>query len=127
VLLADDDPASRLTLQTVLEASGYRVDSAASAAEAVGKMDEEEYELVLSDLHMESPESGLKVLAHARMMEYKPATALITTYQQRRQRDTGRRVLIEPEGVPELLSQVATLISQRATRRIEREMRIMAS
>lgn len=127
VLLADDDPASRLTLQTVLEASGYRVDSAASAAEAVGKMDEEEYELVLSDLHMESPESGLKVLAHARMMEYKPATALITTYQQRRKRDTGRRVLIEPEGVPELLSQVATLISQRATRRIEREMRMMAS
>jgi CheY-like chemotaxis protein len=127
VLLADDDPASRLTLQTVLEASGYRVDSAASAAEAVGKMDEAEYELVLSDLHMESPESGLKVLAHARMMEYKPATALITTYQQRRKRDTGRRVLIEPEGVPELLSQVATLISQRATRRIEREMRMMAS
>lgn len=127
VLLADDDPASRLTLQTVLEASGYRVDSAASAAEAVGKMDEEEYELVLSDLHMESPESGLKVLAHARLMEYKPATALITTYQQRRQRDTGQRVLIEPEGVPELLSQVALLISQRATRRLQREMRMMAS
>ena len=81
VLLVDDDPTSRLTLQTVLEASGYHVDSAASAAEAVGKLDEQEYQLVLSDLQMESPEAGLKVLAHARMMAYKPATAIVTTYQ----------------------------------------------
>src|SRR5271157_2905246 len=81
VLLVDDDVASRLTLQTVLQAGGYRVDSAASAAEAVGKLDDREYELVLTDLRMESPEAGLKVLAHARMMDYKPATALVTTYQ----------------------------------------------
>src|SRR5271156_597402 len=81
VLLVDDDPTARLTLKTVLEAGGYNVDSAASAAEAVGKLDAGEYELVLSDLQMESPEAGLKVIAHARMMDYKPATALITTYQ----------------------------------------------
>src|SRR5215469_13116344 len=81
VLLVDDDPASRLTLQTVLQAGGYRGDAAASAAEAVGKLDEQEYELVLSDLQMESPEAGLKVIAHARMMDYKPATAIVTTYQ----------------------------------------------
>src|SRR5215475_15771790 len=84
VLLVDDDPASRLTLKTVLEAGGYNVDSAASAAEAVGKLDAGEYELVLSDLQMESPEAGLKVIAHARMMDYKPATALITTHQTAR-------------------------------------------
>src|SRR5579872_3829950 len=81
VLLVDDDPTSRLTLQTVLQAGGCHVDAAASAAEAVGKMDEQEYQLVLSDLQMESPEAGLKVLAHARMMDYKPATAIVTTYQ----------------------------------------------
>src|SRR6202020_1749933 len=81
VLLVDDDLASRLTLKTVLEAGGYNVDSAASAAEAVGKLNDGQYELVLSDLQMESPEAGLKVLAHARMMSYKPATAIVTTYQ----------------------------------------------
>src|ERR1700716_1892674 len=79
VLLVDANPASRLTLKTVLEAGGYKVNIAASAAEAVGKLDEGEYELVLSDLQMESPEAGLKVLAHARNMEYKPATALVTS------------------------------------------------
>ncbi len=122
----DDDPASRLTLQTVLTAGGYRVDAAASAAEAVGLLDEQEYELVLSDLHMESPEAGLKVLAHARMMDYHPATALVSiTYTGSPQaRSKGSQaVLVEPEELPELLTKVADMISERATRRLEREMR----
>ena len=127
VLLVDDDPTSRLTLKTVLEAGGYNVDSAASAAEAVGKLDEGEYELVLSDLQMESPEAGLKVIAHARIKDYKPATALITTYQNARPALTARQqhsMLIKPEDIPELLSKVADMISQRATRRLERELRL---
>ena len=116
-----------LTLQTVLEASGYHVDSAASAAEAVGKLDEQEYQLVLSDLQMESPEAGLKVLAHARMMDYKPATAIVTTYQNakppQRKPQTQVRTLIKPEDVPDLLGKVANLISERAARKVQREMR----
>jgi CheY-like chemotaxis protein len=127
VLLVDDDPTSRLTLQTVLEASGYHVDSAASAAEAVGKLDEQEYQLVLSDLQMESPEAGLKVLAHARMMSYKPATAIVTTYQnanpQHTKLQTQVRTLVKPEDVPGLLAKVANLISERAARKVQREMR----
>lgn len=125
VLLVDDDLTSRLTLQTVLEAGGYQVDAAASAAEAIGKLDEQEYELVLSDLRMESPEAGLKVLAHARIMEYKPATAIVTAYQKSRSRSKSgsSTVLIAPEDLPGLLSRVADLISERATRRVERELR----
>jgi len=124
VLLVDDDPASRLTLKTVLEAGGYHVDSAASAAEAVGKLDDGEYELVLSDLQMESPEAGLRVIAHARIMEYKPATALITTYKNDLVAAVNGSMLIEPEAVPELLGQVASLIGARASKRIERELRL---
>jgi CheY-like chemotaxis protein len=127
VLLVDDDPTSRLTLKTVLEAGGYYVDSAASAAEAVEKLEEGTYELVLSDLEMESPEAGLKVIAHARMMDYKPATALITTYQNSKPGSGHRHqgsVLIKPEDVPELLSRVAELIGERASRRLERELRL---
>lgn len=123
VLVVDDDPTSRLTLQTVLEAGGYRVDAAASAAEAVGKLEEQQYELVLSDLQMESPQAGLKVIAHARMMDYKPATALVTTYGPARAQKKSQ-VLIKPEDIPDLLSKVANLISERATRRVERELRL---
>lgn len=149
VLLVDDDPASRLTLKALLEAGGYNVDAAASAAEAVGKLEEREYELVLSDLQLGSPEAGLKVLAHARTMNYKPATALLTTYQNSENSDQPRSrptkaslktgpkpkstskpaqspnsLLIRPVDVPGLFSKVADLISQRATRRMERELRV---
>lgn len=125
VLLVDDDPTARLTLKTVLEAGGYNVDAAASAAEAVGKLDEGEYELVLSDLQMESPEAGLKVLAHAKMMDYKPATALFTAYKEGTAEPERRSsVLISPEDIPELLGKVADLISERATRRMRRELRM---
>jgi CheY-like chemotaxis protein len=123
VLVVDDDPTARLTLQTVLEAGGYHVEAAASAAEAVAKMEESEYELILSDLQMESPEAGLKVLAHARMMSYKPAAALIASYSEADDRDSDLPVLVEPEDLPELLGQVAGLISRRATRRVERGLR----
>jgi CheY-like chemotaxis protein len=125
VLLVDDDPTSRLTLQTVLEASGYHVDSAASAAEAIPMLDEQEYELVLSDLQMESPEAGLKVLAHARIMDYKPATAIVTTYQNVKKQvgNAQVRMLITPEDIPGLLGKVANLISQRAARKVQRELR----
>jgi CheY-like chemotaxis protein len=122
VLLVDDDLTSRLTLKAVLEAGGYFVDSAASAAEAVGKLDERQYELVVSDLQMESPEAGLKVLAHARLMDYKPATAILTTYSNRTS-GSSRPVLIEPEDLPTLLSKVADLISQRAARIVHGQMR----
>jgi CheY-like chemotaxis protein len=124
VLLADDDPASRLTLQTVLQAGGYRVDSAASAAEALGLMDEQEYELVLSDLSMESPEAGFRVIEHARLMPYRPATAIVTSSATGRQvKNQDSEMLIEPEDLPELLGQIALLISARATRRLARSMR----
>ena len=125
VLLADQNPTSRLTLQTVLEAGGYRVDSAATAAEAVGVMDEKEYALVLTDLAMESPEAGLKVLAHARLKEYQPATALVTAWRNEAEAPgfPDAMMLVEPQGVPELLGDVATLISRRATRLVARRMR----
>ena len=125
VLVVDDDPTSRLTLQTLLEAGGYHVDAAATAAEAVGKLDRAEYELVLSDLQMESPEAGLKVIAHAKMMDYKPATAIVTTYHNNflRQSNFDRSVLVEPEDVPGLLSKVANLIASRVNRRLNRQLK----
>ncbi len=121
VLVVDDDPASRLTLQTVLRAGGYAVDSAASAAEALGKMDEGPYELVLSDLGMESPTAGYRVMAHARSMEYRPAMALVTTYRSSEAK--GRSALVETEELPGLLGQVAELISDRASRQMRRAQR----
>src|SRR5258707_3344205 len=125
VLLVDDDVASRLTLQTLLRAGGYSVDVASSAAEAIDKLDNGKYVLVLSDLGMQSPEEGLKVLAYARLKDYKPATASVTAYHGSGPLPTAREadVVVETEDVPRLLTMVAELIGLRAIRRIRRQVR----
>src|ERR1700761_7912402 len=79
VLLVHGDLAPRLALQTILQAGGYRVDVAATLAEALTKLDEHQYELVLSDGQFGSSEEGRNVLAYARVKSYQPATALITS------------------------------------------------
>lgn len=129
VLLVESDVASRLTLKTLLQAGGYSVDVAATAAEAVGKLDERTYELVLTNSKMESPEAGRRVLAYARRKEYKPATALIRAHRDGDAREDwkNRSMLVEAEDVTTFLSKVAELISLRATRRSERALRMTAN
>jgi two-component system, NtrC family, response regulator AtoC len=127
VLLVDDDPTSRLALQTVLRAGGYDVDSAASAAEATAKLDASEYELVLTDLGMESPEAGYRVMEHARIMFYGPAAAVMSNKLDDRAPASAEGIdqplLISPQDVPDILSKVADLIGHRATRRVARSLR----
>ena len=126
VLVVDDDMASRLTLQTLLRAGGYNVDVASSAAEAIDKLDNGQYSLVLSDLGIESPEEGLKVLAYARLKEYKPATASVTAYHGCKPLPSAREsdIVVETEDVPSLLTKVAELIGLRAMRRVQRQVQV---
>ncbi len=123
VLLVHDELASRLALQTLLQAGGYSVDVAASAAEAFAKLDDNQYELVLSDADMETPEAGLKVLAYARVKDYRPATAVVAAYHQPPIVHSGKdeqQVSVNTEDVSTLLGQVADLIGLRASRRARR-------
>lgn len=115
MLLVHGQLAPRLTLQTILQAGGYAVDVAATPAEAVTKMDQGEYELVLT---ADEP-SSRHVLAYARVKDYRPATATITSHEpeRRRPRRTGYELSIHTQNVPHLLGKVADLIGLRAIRR----------
>jgi hypothetical protein len=118
VLLVHGELAPRLALQTILQASGYAVDVAATPAEAINKLDEGRYELVLSDRGLGSRPAGHNVLAYARVKDYRPATALVTSYKPRRTLSPGRRrVSVYTENLPHLLAEVAELIGVRASRR----------
>ena len=124
VLLVDDNPTARLTLQAVLQAGGgYFVDAASSATEALSLMDRSQYALVLADLQSQAPEASLEVLAHARLMEYQPAMALLS-HSTKLPETPYRPTLVEPQDLPELLTKVADLISQRAARLVHEELRV---
>lgn len=115
VLLVHGSLAPRLAVQTILQAGGYRVDVAASPAEALAKLDDHQYELVLSDDAFGSTPEGQAVLAYARVKTYQPATALITSNSEL---PRGRRQLsVHTENLPAFLANVAELIGLRAIRR----------
>jgi CheY-like chemotaxis protein len=120
VLLVHGELAPRLALQTILQAGGYRVDVAATPAEALSKLDDHQYELVLSDGRFGSSEEGRAVLAYARVKSYQPATALVTASDAEilRRKPRGKhRVSVYTENLPAFLAKVAELIGLRAIRR----------
>ena len=140
ILLVDDDLAVLLTLKAVLELQGFEVETAASSAEALARMESGVYQMVISDLRMESEDSGLEVLRAARRQAYHPATALLTAYpptgehwrteHQNTQHRNGQErhggdirsgensdsLLVKPLGTAELLRQVEALLIRHADR-----------
>ena len=123
VLLVEKDVTARLTLQAVLQASGYAVDSAASAPEAMDKLERDQYALVLCGLRSDSRDDCRRVINHASAQEYKPATAFLTTSGSQSKRPKSGRLLIEPQEVPALLTKIADLLADRAAGRERRNMR----
>ena len=120
VLLVHGELAPRLALRTILQAGGYFVDVAATPSEAISKLDEGRYELVLSDAEFGSRPAGRNVLAYARVKDYRPATALVTSYEPSQKQRPGRgkqRISVYTENLPNLLGEVAELIGMRASRR----------
>lgn len=124
ILLAVDDVTARLTLDAVLKKSGYAVDSAASSAEAMEKIESGQYALVLCNFSSESPESSRNVLKLAQSQEYRPATAYLTASPDDSTADEdAERLLIEPVDMPALLTHIAELIGNRAVGRARRAAR----
>ncbi|HEU4794295.1 MAG TPA: response regulator, partial [Pyrinomonadaceae bacterium] len=65
LLVVDDEENLRITTSAILENEGYVVDTAASGDEAIELLADTDYDLVLTDLHMEHGE-GLTVLNEIR-------------------------------------------------------------
>jgi len=65
LLVVDDEESLRITTAAIFENEGYVVDTASSGDEAIDLMSKRDYDLVLTDLHMEGGD-GLSVLNQIR-------------------------------------------------------------
>jgi signal transduction histidine kinase len=65
LLVVDDEESLRITTAAIFENEGYVVHTASSGDEAIDLMNKEDYDLVLTDLHMEGGD-GLSVLNQIR-------------------------------------------------------------
>jgi DNA-binding NtrC family response regulator len=124
LLLVDDDLAVLLTLKAVLEFHGFEVETAASTREALSRLESSTYQMVISDLRMETEDAGLKVILAARLQSYDPATALLTAYPpsgEHWQKEHSESLLIKPLGTNDLLRQVEALLVRHEDARQARQ------
>ncbi len=113
ILLVDDDLPVLLTLKAVLELNHFQVDTAASAKEAIKKLGEHEYQLVITDARMETDDAGFHVVRAARKQSYNPATAMLTAYPQSSghwKQEGAQSLLVKPVGTEDLLRQIEALL-----------------
>jgi DNA-binding NtrC family response regulator len=77
LLVVEDDSAVRTTVHTFLELEGYQVDAVGSTEEAIRRLQEEPYPIVLTDIYLDE-RTGLDVLAAARQKDPECRVILMT-------------------------------------------------
>lgn len=119
VLLVDDEVPVLLTMKAVLEISGFDVDTATSAREGKLRIKKNEYQMVITDMRMESDAAGREVIHAARTASYHPAVALLTAYPLAEEdwQDMGAdKMLVKPMQVERLIQQLEKLLENHAAK-----------
>jgi DNA-binding response OmpR family regulator len=119
VLLVDDEVTVLLTMKAVLEISGFDVDTAASAREGKARIRTREYQMVITDMRMESDASGREVIQAARNAPYHPAVALLTAYpiaDDDWQEMGADKMLVKPMQTALLLRQIEQLFENHSAK-----------
>jgi DNA-binding response OmpR family regulator len=80
VLLVDDDDSILQLFCTVLEMNGFEVITATSAAEALSSLDEQSFEMIITDLRMENPTAGFDVVRAAHELSPRPIIVVVTAF-----------------------------------------------
>jgi DNA-binding response OmpR family regulator len=117
VLLVDDEVTILLTMKTVLEISGFDVDTAASAREGKSKIKLREYQMIITDMRMENDAAGREVIQAARTAPYHPAVALLTSFPEDGWEDMGAdKMLVKPMQTAVLIKQIEKLLETHAAK-----------
>jgi len=113
ILLVDDELAILLTLKAILEMNGFEVETASSAREAAQKLSGSIFQMVITDMRMETESAGFEVIRAARAQSYNPATAILTAYPNigGEWKDQGAEsLLVKPMNTRDLLRQIEALL-----------------
>jgi DNA-binding NtrC family response regulator len=113
ILLVDDDVAVLLTLKAVLEMHGFEIHTANSVSDALQKLASNTYQMVITDMRMETETDGLHVVQAARAQDYQPATAILTAYppiDSDWQEAGAQSLLVKPVGTKDLMRQIEALL-----------------
>lgn len=117
ILVVDDEPSILGLLKTILELSSFEVQTLTSGKEAVLRLAEETFDVVLTDMRMETPTAGFDVIRAARNVRPRPAIAILTAHpiSPAEWKPSGADALfIKGADLINLPDKLAALIKQRA-------------
>jgi two-component system, sensor histidine kinase len=121
ILLVEDEPGVRNAMQMLLRIEGYQVTATAGAAEAIERLQDEGFDLLITDYHLEGGRTGSQVIAAARDLHGAAFKAILVTgdtsaaireFQGETQGDAQLRISSKPINSDELLGQVRALLVQ---------------
>jgi DNA-binding NtrC family response regulator len=110
VLVVDDEPTIRLSLQTILQRAGYQVYAAADGAEAIAHIRQRRFSVAVIDLVLPDLD-GLAVLETARRLQPDCRCLVLTAYAIRKKAleaiEKGAiDYIVKPAPVQEILARV---------------------
>jgi CheY-like chemotaxis protein len=80
VLLVDDEASIRMLLRTALETADFEVETASSAYEASTRLRDASFDLVITDMRMETVTAGYDVIRAASQVNPRPKIVILTAF-----------------------------------------------
>jgi len=117
ILVVEDVPVVQALLVTILRQDGYRVDTAATVAQAIELLDKGDFALVLLDVHLPDGD-GLAVARRLRQTPRRPGIIVVSSSDRPEQRAQGLEdgaddYVSKPVFPRELLARVRNLLERR--------------
>jgi DNA-binding NtrC family response regulator len=118
LLIVDDEPAILLSYRIILERKGYDVASAADSPSAHELLNQRQFDMLLCDLGLEQPLSGMKIVRWARQNRPQMACILLSGYPDEQITEeadrTGVHTLCKPVEVPALLETIQCVLQSNS-------------
>jgi Response regulator containing CheY-like receiver, AAA-type ATPase, and DNA-binding domains len=120
VLLVDDDAAIRETLATILRADEVEVTTCDCAAKAAGLIASGGYDIIITDMRMETPTSGSDVIRAANASSSSPRVVVLTAFPLPRNNALtagASAVLLKGTDTGSLISKIRNVVAEVASRK----------
>jgi len=128
VLFVDDEPTIRLTLPKILEMHEFEVKAAANVPDALKLIQDEQFDVLLTDLNIGAPSDGFTVVSAMRRCQPEAVTIIITGYPAFESalqaiRDQVDDYISKPANVDELISRIKDKVQHRTRHVLEPQRR----
>lgn len=115
ILFVDDSPVACRAFTKLLEIRGYRVTAAANGTEALDLFRQTTFDIVISDLHLRSPLTGIDILRECQKLRPSTARILVTAIDCEVVEDVlqelGALCITKPVQIDKLLACLQQLIA----------------